>query len=167
MLPIFGGAEHEQLGDRLIWTFMQAMISQSVAVQSNPRPFVLYPFRALDFLMKQIPNAVTHAWQQRFWRASCDVYLICELHGHWIFFAWSLDSAGQWTSMDPLRWTSTGPGPSMDVPSHSKAHRPPESRTLGTLCGPRLSATTLKHVWYDCAPAFGTTFATPGGNKPH
>ena len=63
---------------------MQAMI---VAVQSNPRPFVLYPFRALDFLMKQIPNAVTHAWQQRFWRASCDVYLICELHGHWSFFA--------------------------------------------------------------------------------
>ena len=64
VLPIFGGgpaggAEHEQLGDRLIWTFMQAMISQSVAVQSNPRPFVLYPFRALDFLMKQIPNAAT------------------------------------------------------------------------------------------------------------
>ena len=117
VLPIFGGGpaggeEHEQLGDRLIWTFMQAMISKSTAVQSHPCPFVLYPFRARDFLMKQIPNAVAYAWQQRFLRASCDVYLICELHGHWIFLhgLWTQQGRGlQWTLYDGLRQGQTLP----------------------------------------------------------
>eukprot|EP00435_Cladocopium_sp_Y103_P073302 s64_g43.t1 len=107
--PLLAGGdravEFALLGDRLPWTFMQAML-HSCDWTSAPKPFMLYPFRVQQFLDLGLPVAVAQSWISRSRKESGDVLLICELHGHWFFLCglWNLQHDGlAWTLFDGLR----------------------------------------------------------------
>ena len=97
---------HMQLGDRLLWTFMQAMINEVSAHTQEGGHFSLYPFSANQFLRMTLPQQVAKSWQQRRQRESGDVHIIVELHGHWLYLhgLWTSSLRGlSWTLYDGLR----------------------------------------------------------------
>eukprot|EP00435_Cladocopium_sp_Y103_P006978 s3515_g2.t1 len=107
-LEIYGGGpapSADQLGDRLIWTFMQAMLHEVQHLTDPVLPFVLYPFQVQHLLNVDFPPAVSRSWQQRRQTERGDILLICELHGHWILIhgVWNSRYQGLfWTLHDGL-----------------------------------------------------------------
>ena len=107
-LPILGGgpaALSDQLGDRLLWIFMQALIASQHQMQQSAKSFVLYPFQVRQFLQLTIPDEIRRSWQERRHKEQGDIFLICELHGHWILVhgRWNCRSHGlEWTLHDGL-----------------------------------------------------------------
>ena len=95
-----------QLGDRIIWGFMKAMTESAANGTSHSQPFLMYPFRALQFLSTDLPQKVMESWRLRKQQEQGDIHLICELHGHWIYLhgLWNSRSCGfAWTLYDGLR----------------------------------------------------------------
>ena len=88
------------LGDRLLWTFMQRLILCSDVSTHHGLPFLMYPFSVVQFLQMDLPIAVTQSWHRRWSLDQGDIFLICELHGHWILLH------GRWISgQQGLHWT--------------------------------------------------------------
>ena len=103
---------HMQLGDRLLWTVMQAMINEISAHTQAGGHFSLYPFSASQFLRMTLPPQVAKSWQQRRQRESGDVHIIVELHGHWLYLhgLWTSSLRGlSWTLYDGLRMGQATP----------------------------------------------------------
>ena len=78
----------------------------SARLSENGKPWMLYPFRAVQFLTHEIPVAVCHTWQSNYQASNGSIYLICELDGHWLLLVGSptgLRHQIQWTLHDGLR----------------------------------------------------------------
>eukprot|EP00438_Fugacium_kawagutii_P011105 Skav203176 [mRNA] locus=scaffold39:103479:107678:- [translate_table: standard] len=88
------------LGDKIIWDYMRAMVSQASLDDVGPAPFLMHPFRLSQLLETEIPNLVALDWQRRYSLSTGDIHVIGELQGHWIYLH------GRWSSLfDGLRWT--------------------------------------------------------------
>lgn len=109
MEPIWGGGLNHDgclLGDRLLWTFMQFLISSRNMETHAATPFALYPFSVDQLLQPAIHASVTASWRLRRTQETGDIYVICECHGHWILLRgiWTSPHQGlQWILYDGLR----------------------------------------------------------------
>ena len=86
------------LGDSTIWKFMR-QLGLAHQKQEGTGPFMLYPFRALQFLSHALPPAVGLTWQHGLRQSSGKLYVICELYGHWILLCGSEDQI-----LDGIEW---------------------------------------------------------------
>ena len=106
---IYGGGSIgavQCLGDKLLWTFMQALTRYYTELYQRPSPFMLYPFRAQHFLDLHAPAGLRDTWQCQFHRSSHSIYVIFEISHHWVLLVgqWASQSNGlSWTLYDGLR----------------------------------------------------------------
>eukprot|EP00435_Cladocopium_sp_Y103_P073041 s162_g42.t1 len=112
----FGGGTsqslHDCLGDHIIWQFMQALAQHAAAQHQTAAPHLVYPFRAQHFLEHPFPQGVSASWQQLFQASSRSLYVICEVHQHWILLVGHWDHANHglsWILHDGLRLHSLRP----------------------------------------------------------
>jgi hypothetical protein len=109
-----GGQRHESLflGDRLLWTFMQALAQHHKEVHNADEIFILPPFQALPFLDRALPLSVASSWATRWQKTLGHIFLTCELHGHWtlVHGFWNPHDQGlEWTLHDGLNMQQTMP----------------------------------------------------------
>ena len=93
------------LGDKVLWTFMQALAHHQAEIQPSQAIVILPPFQVIHLLGTTLPPQVTASSITRRQQAQDDIYLICELHGHWNLVRGLRNHQGQgleWTLHDGL-----------------------------------------------------------------
>ena len=125
--PLLGGGsaqQHLQLGDRLIWDFMKEISWARDAEEFPQEPFLLPPFKLTHFLRLDLPPAVQQDWIQRSSCGQGPIFMIGELHGHWILLhgLWNSQHDGlEWTLYDGLRMGQSWPWAYYTAQKMSKA----------------------------------------------
>eukprot|EP00435_Cladocopium_sp_Y103_P015125 s2116_g3.t1 len=97
------------LGDTHLWSAMKLLLDFGTSSALDPRPLLLYPFKA-DHLLQKVPHAAVCAdWQRRFRRSDGRVMFIFEFSNHWTLLVGTLADVIHWTHYDGLQdgWTTS------------------------------------------------------------
>ena len=108
MEDITGGGHDEGhgLGDKIIWSYMRAMVADLDESPCPLKPWITYPFRVDQFLQTSLPDDLCSTWKASYQRSSGSIYVICEYHGHWFLLVGccnELKDGIYWTLHDGLR----------------------------------------------------------------
>ena len=100
---VLGGGFHhasQGLGDRIIWTFMKALVTHKAQQSHMPAPWIIYPFRTVSILQRQLPVEVQQSWTENYQRSNGQIFVICEIYDHWILLLGQKQQQS-----DGLSWT--------------------------------------------------------------
>ena len=106
---VLGGGFHhasQGLGDRIIWTFMKALVTHKAQQSHMPAPWIIYPFRTASILQRQLPVEVQQSWTENYQGSNGQIFVICEIYDYWILLLGQKQQQSDglsWTLHDGLR----------------------------------------------------------------
>jgi hypothetical protein len=106
---VLGGGFHhasQRLGDRIIWTFMKALVTHKAQQSHMPAPWIIYPFRTASILQRQLPVEVQQSWTENYQGSNGQIFVICEIYDYWILLLGQKQQQSDglsWTLHDGLR----------------------------------------------------------------
>lgn len=85
---------------------MKALVTHKAQQSHMPAPWIIYPFRTVSILQRQLPVEVQQSWTENYQRSNGQIFVICEIYDHWILLLGQKQQQSDglsWTFHDGLR----------------------------------------------------------------